>query len=141
MPNFINAYFDAPDGLGRMMAHARLLKRLQAAYEQAAPAYLGQASRVANYKQGMVVIHADSGGVAVKLKQLSPSLTGVFLGMGIECSGIQVRVQPAQEGPEARPRPNRALTPNARQGLGELAAGMADSPLRRALESLLKRSA
>ncbi|QEL65994.1 hypothetical protein OTERR_25180 [Oryzomicrobium terrae] len=141
MPDFINAYFDAPNGLGRLMAHARLLNRLQSAYADAVPAYLGQASRVANYKQGIVVIHTESGGVAVKLKQLSPSLTDVFLGIGVECSGIQVRVQPGPEAPEERPRPQRALTSGARQGLGELASGMADTPLRRALESLLKHSA
>ena len=141
MSDFITTYLDAPEGLGRLMAHARLLNRLQSAYADAVPAYLGQASRVANYKQGIVVIHTESGGVAVKLKQLTPSLTDVFLRIGVECSGIQVRVQPAQDAPEERPRTHRALTPGARQGLGELAAGMTDSPLRHALESLLKHSA
>lgn len=141
MPDFISAYLNAPDGLGRLMAHARLLNRLQSAYVAAIPDYLGQTSRVANYKQGVVIIHAESGGVAVKLRQLTPSLVNVFAGLGIECGSVQVRVQPVPEQPEEPPRTHRALTPNARHNLEELAAGMADSPLRHALESLLEHSA
>ncbi len=122
------------------MAHARLLQKLGRIYAQVIPVHLGQASRVANFKSGMVVIHADNGAVAVKLRQMAPSLTGEFSKRVAECSGVTVKVQ-ALDIPDQSSDPTaKPLPAGARRDLSTLADSLPPSPLRDALETLLKRS-
>jgi hypothetical protein len=47
------------EGAGKVLAHARLLAKLAGLFQEIAPPHLGQASSVANYKSGIVVIHAS----------------------------------------------------------------------------------
>ena len=122
------------------MAHARVLQKLSRIYRNTVPEHLGTASRVANFKSGIVVIHADNGAVAVKLRQMAPSLTDSFSGRGVECTGVTVKVQALEISRHSTPPSQRALSPGACQGLQALASGMGESPLREAIEPLLERS-
>ncbi len=122
------------------MAHARLLQKLGRIYRDTVPGHLGAASRVANFKSGTVVIHADNGAVAVKLRQMAPSLTREFSGRGIECTGVTVKVQALDISQQSSSPAGRPLPAGARQNLGRLAEGLPDSPLREAIEQLLARS-
>ena len=57
-------YLDSDANASRLMAHARLLLKLSRRFEAIAPAGFRHAARVANYKSGKIVIHADNGAVA-----------------------------------------------------------------------------
>lgn len=135
-------HLHAADGYARLAEQARRLQRLQTLLDATLPAYLLPGTHVANLKRGMVIIHADSGAVAVKLRQLAPRLTEGFIQQGQEVTGIQVRVQ-------ARLRHsggNRQIAPAAlgsrsKQALTSLAAGLEeDSPVKLALQKLLRNS-
>lgn len=140
-PKPLNNYLADSDGAGRLMAHVALLRKLARIYENTAPEHLGQASRVANYKSGTVVIHADNGAVAVKLRQMAPTLAREFSNRGVECSGVQVKVQALEISSHSSTPPHRPLPARAGRELADLAGGMPDSPLREAIETLLRRSA
>lgn len=140
-PQPLNNYLSDGDGVGRLMAHAALLQKLAHIYANTAPEHLGRVSRVANYKSGTVVIHADNGAVAVKLRQMAPSFAREFSNRGVECNGVQVKVQ-ALEISDHSPQPVvRPLSGRTSDGLQELAQGMRASPLREAIETLLRRAA
>lgn len=140
-PRPLDNYLADTDGAGRLMAHAALLQKLARIYANTAPEHLGRASRVANFKSGTVVIHADNGAVAVKLRQMAPSLAREFSNRGVECSGVQVKVQALEILDHSTAPTYRPLPARADRELGELAAGMRDSPLRAAIETLRRRSA
>ena len=83
------------EGAGQLMAHAGLLLKLSHLYSEIVPKHFLLASGIANYKEktATVVIHADNGAVAVKLRQMIPSLVSEFAQRGLKCSGVQVKVQ------------------------------------------------
>ena len=67
-------YLNRDAAAGKVMSHARLLLKLSRRFAAIAPVGMRSAARVANYKSGVVVIHADNGAVAAKLRQMSRRL-------------------------------------------------------------------
>ena len=141
MQNSLENYLEAADGAVKVLAHARLLIKLTRLYREIAPTHLGQASRLANYKSGIIVIHATSGAVAAKLRQLAPSLTDGFSKRGIECSGVQVKVQAHKIAAQSRASTQKPLSTRTSHELEVLRNSLPVSPLREALEVLLARAA
>lgn len=140
--NSLGTYFKSAPDLERLAAHAQRLVALQQIYARAAPHYLAEASQVANYKMGSVVIHAENGAVAAKLKQLVPTLREVFLSSGAEVTGISVKVQGCQTVAPPRPTgPHRTIGRCGASQLAELAQRLPDaSPLRAALARFLEHT-
>lgn len=139
----IDAYLNSAGGLARFSAHAGRLVKLQRIYEEIAPSYLAASSRVANFKLGKVVIHADSGAVAAKLRQMLPSLADEFSLKGAEITEIQVKVQPSHAALQHKKggHSSTSVGASAKSGLKSLADELPeDSPLKTALERLVKRS-
>ena len=141
MQNSLENYLEAADGAGKVMAHARLLIKLTHLYQEIAPTYLGQASSLANYKSGIIVIHAVSGAVAAKLRQMAPTLAEGFTQRGIECNGVQVKVQARKINTQSRGSTQKPLSSRTSRTLEDLRDSLPDSPLRAALETLLTHSA
>jgi len=107
-----------------------------------APAGLGHVSRVANYKQGKVVIHADHGAAAAKLRQFAESLRDGFLKDGLECKAIEIKVQPLEISSQSTPSTVKPLTSGAGAAIAATAGTLPkDSPLRNALERLIASAA
>ena len=140
MQKSLEDFLEAPDGAGKVLAHARLLLRLTHLYQTIAPAHLAAASHLANYKSGIVVIHATSGAVATKLKQLAPTLDDGFSRKGVECNGVQVKVQARESGTQSRTSTPKPLSPNASRSLSDLRDNLPESPLRAALQTLIERA-
>lgn len=138
----LDAYLNSAGDLARLSAHAGRLVKLQRVFEEIAPAYLAASSHVANFKLGKVVIHADSGAVAAKLRQMLPSLVDEFSLKGAEITEIQVKVQPSGVALQHKKRVIAATVgSSAKTGLSRLAEELpADSPLKEAVERLVKRS-
>ena len=141
MQKSLENYLEAADGAGKVMAHARLLIKLTHIYQEIAPIHLGQASSLANYKSGVIVIHAVSGAVAAKLRQLAPTLVEGFSKRGIECNGVQVKVQARKINTQSKASPQKPLSSRSSRSLEDLRDSLPDSPLRSALESLLTHAA
>jgi hypothetical protein len=135
-------FLDSAEGAGKVLPHAKELLRLARLYREIAPAYLAEASRLVNYKSGTIVIHAANGAVATKLRQLAPSLSDGFSGRGVECGNLEVQVRvpesPATSKPMQTPKP---LSGQTFQTLGNLRDALPDSQLRRAIDTLIRRSA
>ena len=140
MQKTLENYLEATDGAGKVLAHARLLIKLANLYQKIAPAHLSQASTLANYKSGIIVIHATTGAVAAKLRQLAPSLSDGFSKRGIECNGVQVKVQAPEINTQSMTSTQKPLSIKTEQGLCELRDQLPQSPLRSALEKLLARA-
>lgn len=132
----------ASDVFARLSGQADRLRQLQTYLDAILPAHLAPGTHIANLKQGKIVIHADSGAVAVKLRQMAPRLTEGFIQQGQEVIGIEVRVQPRRRfSPATRQKPPKILGARSKQSLTSLIAGLAeDSPVRRALEKLLRNA-
>lgn len=122
------------------MAHARLLLALARRFESALPPGLGSAARIANFKSGKVVIHADNGAVAARIRQMSQRICDELSKGSVECNGIEVKVQPRQIPSQSRISTLKPLTGQACGALRSAAGKMPEGPLRAALEELLKRA-
>ncbi|HEX8962235.1 MAG TPA: DciA family protein [Rhodocyclaceae bacterium] len=132
----------AEGGLSRLADHAAHLLRLQRLFESAVPRSLVRGARVANFKLGRLVIYAENGAVAAKLRQIVPTLSGAFANSAPEVTGIEIKVQPRQDSGPGRPASTHApLGDHAKQGLTSLADRLPkDSPLVRALRRLVGHS-
>lgn len=127
-----------PESLARRAQQAAVL---QQAYSEIAPPALLPMSRVGALSAGRLTLFADSGSVAAKLKQVSPSLLLKLQERGLEVNLIEVRVQ-VREGPTRPPEVDKKRRKISDQTLGQLyglAQALAPSPLREALENLLAR--
>lgn len=136
----LSSLLDTNDGIARLSAHAGRLLELQRAFEKAVPAALARFGRVANLKQGRVVIHAENGAIAAKIMQVAPRLADVFLKAGAQVSEVQVKVQPLGVHVPATPPPHAAslLSPVCDE-LNSFAGQLPEaSPLREALQRLAR---
>ena len=129
----------------RLPAHAmsQPLHRFLSSGDALAPLSpaLGAASKVANLKGDVLVIRTDSGAIAARLRQMTPSLIQHFAAAGHVLSEIRVRVAPLAASRGQRPPPDRRISAQAKDHLRDFAATLpADAPLREALERLAKRS-
>ena len=141
MQNSLENFLETADGAGKVLAHARLLIKLAQIYQELAPMHLSQTSSLANYKSGIIVIHAISGAVAAKLRQMAPTLADGFSKRGIECNGVQVKVQAREFSTQSRTSTPKPLTSRTSIELEGLRDSLPASPLRDALNSLLAHSA
>ncbi|HZM47087.1 MAG TPA: DciA family protein [Burkholderiales bacterium] len=117
---------------------AQRLAELERLLLSAAPRALSEATRIKSFRDGTLVVSADNAAVASKLKLLAPQLLMHIREREPEVTGIRVEVQPA---PGAAPRKTakRALGGTAIAEFQSLAAGLADSPLKSAVERLVQR--
>jgi hypothetical protein len=134
-------YLDKDAAAGRVMAHARLLLKLSRRFEAVAPAGLRHSAHVANYKLGTIIIHADNGAVAAKIRQLSQRLSSELSKGGAECSDIEVKVQPRQIPSQSISSTQKPLSDKAIGVLRSTTDNLPEGPLRNALDNLLKRAA
>ncbi len=134
-------YLDADAAAGRIMAHARLLMKLSSQFDAVAPAALRHAAHVANYKSGKLVIHADNGAVAAKIRQMHRRLCDELSKKAPECSDIEVKVQPRQKLGRSSTSTIKPISDAAAAMLAQTTATLPPGPLRSALDSLLQRAA
>lgn len=137
MSNRLSSYFNASQELRQLSNKIEQLLALQRHYEQIAPPSLVSASHVMQIDQQALVIAADNGTVAAKLRQLAPEFTQLFQNRGYEITGIQIRVQVVLPITKRPPRPT-SLSAIGRQQLVDFTVKLQDSPLKAALQRLAK---
>jgi hypothetical protein len=138
----ISRYLRTSAELAAVTEHAERLISLQLLFEAIAPPALAQHCRVANFKQGILVILAANNLLAAKLRQVLPSLADEFCYRGWKVTSIQVAVQDrekvlqmADSSPISPPAP---LDPDTRARLQAFAQHAADPKVRGAVERLLQ---
>jgi hypothetical protein len=128
------------DSMARLAAHAQRLLQFQRLLEAALPAALRPYARVANFRLGKLLIHAENGAVAAKIRQFGPSLASELCYKEMKVTQIEVRVQARNPSSPRLPHKRPDLPGSKqKQGLTTLAQDLpAESPLRAALERLLR---
>jgi hypothetical protein len=143
MSALLHRYLGRDTPLARLQDHAARLARLQHVLAPALPAQCANACRVANLKEDVLTISAFGSAVAVRLKQMIPSLLDHFARAGYSLQSIQIKVG-LPESPPERQEPKagtRILSSVARAQIETFAATLsADAPLRASLETLVRRS-
>jgi hypothetical protein len=139
-PRSLEDYLSADAGLARLSAHARRLLQFQRLFEAVTP--LARQSRIANVRLGKIIIHANNGTVATKLRQLEPRLIAVFRNEVTEVTGLDIRLQPMSGSPGSIKRePTAGIGPRQKHALTSLADGLPEgSSLKDALKRLVSRS-
>jgi hypothetical protein len=139
VPQRLNSYFGASPELRGLALKAQQLAALQRHYLRIAPSQLAQASRVVGLEQQLLTLGADNSAIAAKLRQIAPQLLSQLQENGVEITGILVKVQVSQS-PAIQEQTDHALGETSRQQINNLATTMPDTPLKRALQRLLKHS-
>lgn len=98
-------------GLTALIRTTQCITTLQRLYVACAPPGMAEASRVVNNRNGMLVIAADNGTIAAKLRQQTPRLLKNLQKQGAEITGIRVQVQVGRANPELRLRPQKNQLP------------------------------
>ena len=141
MTQLIQRFLGTGDALAQLRDHAARLRRLQAVLAQHLPPALAAACVVANVKEDTLVVLAQGGAVAARLKQIAPTLVEQFTAAGFAVRTIRVKVQVVEERDVPRPVPDRRLSDAGRRSLADLSSSLPpDSPLRESLERLIARS-
>jgi hypothetical protein len=136
----ISRYLKASPDLAAVAQHAERLIALQHLFEAIAPPMLARSCRVANFKQGKLILHAANTLLAAKLRQVVPTLTDEFCNRGWQVTAILVAVQHSGDEPQTV-RSVEPLPPAARSYLAKFAENVDDPQLRESIRHLLQTAA
>ena len=139
MPHRLKAFLASNVELRQLSSKAAQLSSLQRHYESFSPPSLARNSQVLQLDQHTVIIAANNGAAAAKLRQMTSELISLFQARGYQITGIQIKVQVTTPPPVASSEP-RVLGKAAQDALGKLDETLPDSPLKTALRRLGKRS-
>ncbi|MGV3628687.1 MAG: DciA family protein [Betaproteobacteria bacterium] len=127
-------------GLTALSRATQCIAALQRLYVVCAPPDMVQASRVVNKHDGMLVIAADNGTIAAKLRQQAPRLLKNMQKQGGEVTGIRVQVQVERTSPAPRIRAKKASLPiDSIDNFESLSKRVKDPGLRSALARFVAR--
>jgi hypothetical protein len=137
LPNRLNTFLASDRELRQLSSKAKLLAHMQRHYQAITPPALYRSSKVLQINNQVIIIAAFNGAVASKLRQMTTELISLFQARGCEVTGIQIKVQVSAPAPVYRAVP-RILSKAAHEALGKLDEDLAESPLKTALERLMK---
>jgi hypothetical protein len=138
VPHRLKTFLASNTELRQLSSKAEQLTTLQQHYESISPPNLARNSHVLKLDQQTVIIAANNGTVATKLRQTIPELISLFQARGCEITGIQIKVQVNAPPPVVLPKP-LILGKAARDALNKLDENLPDSPLKAALRRLGRR--
>jgi hypothetical protein len=138
----IDRILSADRELQPVLEKAREIRALAGLVDGFLPPDLACQVRVANFREGTLVVIAQNPAVAAKLRLLAPSLNRFLLKQQFQVSSVSLRVQPnsAQKGLAARQKTAHFST-HTMESLRQLEERMEPSPAREALARLLRRQA
>jgi dihydrofolate reductase len=142
MSDLLQTYLEAPEGAGKVLAHARLLVKLAGSIRRSRRRIWPGKQRGQSTSRGIVVIHATSNA------RWRPSYARwrPRWSTNVLAAGTRVHRRAGQGACPAKPEPAARAHPEAvqrrtSQELTHLSESLPASPLRAALENLLARSA
>ena len=130
----------AEGDLQPVLAKARDLRALAGLIRGFFPADLARQVRVANYREGEVVLIAASAAAGAKLRLLAPTLSRFLSERRWQVNSVSIRVQPnSARQPVVAPQKTATLSTPTLDSFRALHDRMAASPARDALGRLLRR--
>ena len=138
LKNIVRLLAGSPDGLQAVLNHSQRLETLNRVLRGCIPAPLNQHCQVANLRDNILVLHADSSAWALKLRYGSRTLLQQLRQRGMPgLDTIEVKVRPPNPTLH-RPEKIRSVQMSAKtaQLLDSIASGINDSPLKNALQRL-----
>src|SRR5581483_10695993 len=141
----IDRLLAADTELQPLLTKTREIRALAGLVDGFFPPDLARQVRVANLREGELVLLAANSSVAAKLKLLAPSLGRYLVTQRQQVNSVSVRVQPnasrpGAAGAPAATRKSAHFSSSALAALAALYEGMQDSPARRALRELLQHA-
>jgi hypothetical protein len=132
--------------LGEEHSHQDLFSKInevneiQQLFLSVAPPHLAQRCRLSLPIDGKLVIFAENGSIATRLKQILPSLLLKLQRQGWEITSIKISMQgyQATHTLDTKVHKKRQLGPRGKESLNQFAASLPTSELKQAIESLLK---
>jgi len=139
---YLNASSGTPDPQG-LLAQAGELARMQQIFMEIAPPQLAKLCALGQFSGGNLTIFAGNGAIAAKLKQSLPSLLLKFHKRGYEVTAIRIAVQANFPVDNTGNLTDKKLKigQGGVESLHQLATELPESPLKTAVESLLKGQA
>jgi hypothetical protein len=134
----LNALFNDNADLAALSSQAGNLTATQKTWDAIAPDSLKQFTQAGSVKHKRLIVYADNGAVAAKIKMLLPSLLTKLQNQGLEVTSIRVVVQ-VKSGLEKPAKSVRNLSPQAASSLQNLAVELKGSALGDALSRLASR--
>ena len=137
---YLGALTGASDHQG-LLAQANKLTRMQQTFMEIAPPQLAKLCALGQLSEGNLTIFAGNGAIAAKLKQSLPSLLSKFHKRGYEVTAIRIAVQANFPIDNTGNLADKKLEigQGGVESLNQLAAELPESPLKTAVESLLKK--
>ncbi|MBN9132489.1 MAG: DUF721 domain-containing protein [Nitrosospira multiformis] len=125
----------------RLFNHVEKLTEMQRAFKKIMPPNLGKHCALGGFSEGSLTICADNGAIAAKLRHMLPSLLLKLQAAGYEVTAIRIAVQANYRDIRGNdlPERKRQINEGGIKSLNVLAAGLGDSPLKTAVESLLEK--
>ncbi|HEX9451717.1 MAG TPA: DUF721 domain-containing protein [Burkholderiales bacterium] len=113
----------------------RQLAALQSTLAEVLPGNLATSASVALVKAGELILVADNGAVAAKLRQMAPRILSSLRQRGYEITGIRLQVQ-VRTRDNPLPQKQISLSSEARNAIDSLSSQLDPSPLKAALKRL-----
>jgi hypothetical protein len=138
----IDRILSADRELQPVLEKARDIRALAGLVDGFLPPDLACQVRVANFREGTLVVIAENSAVAAKLRLLAPSLNRFLLKQRFQVSSVSLRVQPNSAQNRAAARQKTAhFSTHTIETLRRLEERLQSSPAREALTRLLRRQA
>ena len=136
----LDRVLSADGELQPLLAKARNLRALTGIVHGFLSADLARKTRVANLKDGRLVLIADHSAAAAKLQLLAPALVRILQDQRWQVNSLSVRVQPnASRGAVPEKQKSVYFSTHTLDRLRELHAAMTPSAARDALGRMLRR--
>jgi len=135
----IDFFLNSSTNLQPLLEQAQYLNHLQQMLEAMLPQGLAQSCKVGAMEGKTLVLFAESGAIAAKIKQSLPTLLVEFQRREAEITAIRIAVQVQQLAQKEIPRSEIALSAAALASLNTFAAQLDDTPLKNAIDKLVAR--
>jgi hypothetical protein len=126
-------------GLGQLLAHARVLDRLDRILTSIIDPNLSCHCQVAEFRNHCLILVCSNATFATRIRMISPQVLDSFReegDFGIE--RIKIRIAPVNR-PQPEARKKRALSPAAVQALGRFASDSGDAEIQAIFERINAR--
>ena len=126
-------------GLGKLLAHARVLNRLDQILTSILDPSLSCHCQVAEFKDHCLILACSNATIATRIRMISPQLLDSFReegDFGIE--RMEIRIAPVNR-PQPEIRKKRTLSPAALKALGRFASDSGDAEIQAIFDKINAR--
>lgn len=134
----LGSFFSATPELRQTHMQANHLQLLQQVLRGHLPVSMAMACSVGSLRQGVLTVHADNGAMALKLKQMAPTLLGAIQERDASILSVRIIVQ-IEDRNQARKRNKPQLDAMGCNILAEFAQNLQDTPLKSAISNMVQR--